>query len=52
LGDQIEKTEMAGHAARRGERRGAYRASVGEPEGRTPLGIHRHRWKDNIRMDL
>jgi hypothetical protein len=35
-----------------GERRGAYRVLVGNPEGRRPLGRSRHRWEDNIRMDL
>jgi hypothetical protein len=25
---------------------------VGKPEGRTPLGRPRHRWVDNIEMDL
>jgi hypothetical protein len=29
-----------------------YRALVGKPEGRTPLGKPRHRWEDNIKMDL
>jgi hypothetical protein len=24
---------------------------LGKPEGKRPLGICRHRWKDNIRMD-
>jgi hypothetical protein len=38
--------------ARMGERRGAYRALVGEPEGRRPLGRPRRRWEDNIKMDL
>jgi hypothetical protein len=42
----------AGYVARRGERRGAYRALVGKPEGRRPLGRPRHRWEDNIKMDL
>jgi hypothetical protein len=42
----------AGHVARMGERRGAYRALVGKPEGRRPLGRPRRRWKDNIKMDL
>jgi hypothetical protein len=42
----------AGHVARMGERRGAYRASVGKPEGRRPLGRPRLRWEDNIKMDL
>jgi hypothetical protein len=35
-----------------GERRGAYRALVGQPEGRRPLGKPRRRWEDNIKMDL
>jgi hypothetical protein len=25
---------------------------VGKPEGKRPLGRSRHRWEDNIRMDL
>ena len=29
-----------------------YRVSLGKPEGRRSLGIPRHRWVDNIRMDL
>jgi hypothetical protein len=35
-----------------GERRIAYRALVGKPEGRRPLGRPRRRWEDNIKMDL
>jgi hypothetical protein len=35
-----------------GERVGAYRALVGKPEGRRPLGRPRRRWEDNIKMDL
>jgi hypothetical protein len=42
----------AGHVARMGERRGAYRALVGKPEGRRRLGRPRRRWEDNIKMDL
>jgi hypothetical protein len=42
----------AGHVARMGERRGAYRVLVGKPEGRRPLGRPRRRWEDNIKMDL
>jgi hypothetical protein len=41
-----------GHVACMGERRGAYRALVGKPEGRKPLERPRHRWEDNIKMDL
>jgi len=42
----------AGHVARMGERRGVYRVLVGKPEGKKPLGRPRHRWEDNIKMDL
>jgi hypothetical protein len=42
----------AGHVACTGEKRGAYRISVGRPEGRRPLGRPRRRWEDNIKMDL
>jgi len=42
----------AGYVARIGERRGAYRVSVGKPEGKRPLGRPRLRWEDNIKMDL
>jgi hypothetical protein len=34
------------------EGRGVYRVSVGRPEGKRPLGRPRHRWKDNIELDL
>jgi hypothetical protein len=34
------------------EKRGAYRALVGKPEGRRPLGRPRRRWEDNIKMDF
>jgi hypothetical protein len=46
------KQRWAGHVARMGERKGAYRALVGKPEGRRPLGRPRRRWEDNIKMDL
>jgi hypothetical protein len=32
--------------------RNAYNILDGKPEGKRPLGRLRHRWKDNIRMDL
>jgi hypothetical protein len=35
-----------------GEKRGAYRASVGKLEGRRSLGRPRRRWEDNIKVDL
>jgi hypothetical protein len=42
----------AGHVARIGGKRGAYRILVGRPEGRRPLGRPTLRWEDNIKMDL
>jgi hypothetical protein len=34
------------------EKSDAYRILVGRPERRRPLGRHRRKWKDNIKMDL
>jgi hypothetical protein len=42
----------AGHIARMGEKRNAYRILVGRPERKRPLGRTRRRWVDNIKMDL
>ena len=33
-------------------RRGVYRVLAGKPEGMRPLGRLRHRWEENIKMDL
>ena len=38
--------------ARMDEESGVYRALLGKPEGKRPLGRPRRRWVDNIRMDL
>jgi len=35
-----------------GEGGGVHRVLVGKPEGKRPLGRPRHRWEDNITMDL
>jgi hypothetical protein len=35
-----------------GWKHNAYRILVGKPEGQRPLGRPRHRWVDNIKMDL
>jgi hypothetical protein len=45
------RMRLAGHVARMGEKRNAYRLFVGKPEGKRPLGRPRRRWVD-IRMDL
>jgi len=41
----------AGHVAHM-EGGGVYRVLVGKPGGKRPLGRPRHRWEDNIKMDL
>jgi hypothetical protein len=46
------RMRWAGHVARMGETRNAYRTLVGKPEGKTPLGRPRRRLVDNIKMDL
>ena len=38
--------------ARMGEGRGVHRVLVGKPEGKMSLGKPRHRWGDNIKVDL
>jgi hypothetical protein len=43
---------MGGYVAQLGEERGVYRILVGKPEGKRPLGRPRHRWEDNIKMNL
>jgi hypothetical protein len=35
-----------------GERRGTYKVLVGKYEGKRPVRRARHRWGDNIKMDL
>jgi hypothetical protein len=46
------RMRWAGHVAHMGERRGVYRVLVGKYDGKRPLGRPRHRWEDNIKMDL
>ena len=46
------RQRWAGHVARIEESRNEYRVLVRKPEGKGPLGKPRHRWEDNIKMDL
>jgi hypothetical protein len=46
------RMRSVGHVASMGERRCVYRVLVGKPEGKKPLGRRRHRWEDNIKLDL
>jgi len=46
------RMRWAGLVALVRERKGVYRTFMGKPEGKRPLGGPRHRWEDNIGMDL
>jgi len=46
------RMRWTGHTSSVGEGRGMYRVLVGKPEGKRPMGRPRHRWEDNIKMDL
>jgi hypothetical protein len=49
---EIYCSTWVGHITHMGERRGAYGVLVGKPEGTRPFERPRHRWVDNIKMDL
>ena len=49
---KFRRMRWAGHVACMGERRGVYRILVGKTEGKRPLGRHRRRWGDIIKMDF
>ena len=49
---KLRRMRWVGNIARMEERRGVYRVLVGKPEGKRPLGRHRLRWEDDIKMDL
>jgi hypothetical protein len=42
----------AGHVANIGKMRNAYNILVGKPEVKRTFGRPRHRWDDNIRLDI
>ena len=46
------RMRWAGHVARMGEDRGVHRVLMGKPEGKRLLGRPRHRWEDNIKVDV
>jgi hypothetical protein len=47
---KTRRMRWAGHVARMGAKRNAYRILVGNPEGKRPLGRPRSRWVDNIHI--
>jgi hypothetical protein len=51
-GDQIENNDMGGACGTHGGRRGAYRALMGRPDGKKPLGRRARRCEDNIKIDV
>jgi hypothetical protein len=46
------RMRWTGLVARMGDRRGVYRIFVVKYQGKRPLGRTRHRWEDNIKLDL
>jgi hypothetical protein len=46
------RMRWAGHVACMREKLNAYRILMRKPEGKRPLGRLRHRWEDNVEMDL
>jgi hypothetical protein len=51
-GIKSRRKRWAGHVARMGERRGAYKALVGKPGRRRQFERPSRRWEDNIKMDF
>jgi hypothetical protein len=49
---KLRQMRWAGHVACMGKDRGVHRVLVGKPEGKRPLGRLRHKWDDNIKMEL
>jgi len=50
--DMTIKLRWAGHTACMAEMRNAYKILVRKPEGKGPPRIPRHRWGDNVRMNV
>jgi hypothetical protein len=47
-----DEDEMGGHIASAEGISSADEILVAEPEGKKPLGIRRHRWENNIKIEL
>jgi hypothetical protein len=45
------RMRWAGKVANLGKMRNLYRILVGKPERETPLGKHRLRWEDNVKIN-
>ena len=49
---RFRRLRWAGHVARMEECRSAFNILTGTPTGKKLLGMPKHRWEDNIRMDI
>ena len=47
-----KRLRWTSHVGRLEESRSAFKILTGKPTGKKPLGRPRHRWEDNIRVDL
>jgi len=50
--DEIKKKEMAEECGTYWRQERCIEVLVGKTEGKRPLGRRRHRWENNIKMDL
>ena len=50
--NKSRRMRWAWHVTGMGERNGVYRILVGKSEVKRPLGRPKHRWEENIKMDL
>jgi hypothetical protein len=48
----IKKDEVGRACSTHGEKHNVYMILMEKPEGKRPLGRHKCKWKDNIKMDL
>jgi hypothetical protein len=49
---KTRRMRLAGHVAHMGEKRNPYKIFVGTPQGNRSPARCRHRWENNIKMDL
>jgi hypothetical protein len=50
--NKSKRLRWARHVARMEEGRSTFKILTGKPKGERPIERPRHRWEDNIRMDL
>ena len=50
--NRVRRLRWGGHVARMEEGRSVFKILTGTPTRNRPLGRRKHRWEDNIRMDL